>query len=216
MMYNNLSKIDIELSVDTPQNKLLGTIVDLENTSLVVKSAKVQPASDENCVASGEFYKYVSRSNGVDYVEKCTTQGEKPDFFVQSTPALVNNYVKVDTNNWVTIYDKNKIINFVEVSCVCRTIMEVVEAVNYNDWLQLAENGNGLEKLTTGVPVCRAKQTIGEAGKIIVAFVENYMTAQASTGEKDEEQEVNNSSNDDPSNDDQNEENNGDVNNGEG
>ena len=197
MKIDELKEIDVTLNVEQPQNKIVGYIEDLENTSLVVKTGLVVSDSEEDCVCSGEFYKYIKKENGMYYFDKCTTQGEKPDVYVQATPTLLNYFVKVDTGNIVNVVsaDKNATINFVDCDCNAFPRMEVVEAVNYNDWLQLAENGNGLEKLTTGYPVCRAKETTTGAGIVKVGFGIPYVTAttnNANSATNESNNEVNN------------------------
>ena len=184
MKASEISKRSIKLNVDVPTCDILGEVVDLEDVSYQTKNAVLDASSEEDCVASGELYKPTSKSDGLQYVDKCKVAGEKAYWLAIYTRGLQSSFYETSHGDIAVLADKadNQIVSFVDIATKCKVKMYVVEAVNEGDVLEVSEGGY-LQKRTTGVPVCVAKESIAQAGRIYVGFGENmFVPATSSEG----------------------------------
>lgn len=166
----DLNNAKVRLDVQFPTKKAVGYIEDVENVSLQTTKGMLASTSEEECLVSGELYKYAGMENGMKTFEKCKTDGERADVFVQYTLTPLSGQFEDKDKNCVSMIEKRRVVDFVEISTKCTAEMQITEAVEYGDWLMVDANG-GLKKWTsTGNKVAKAKETTKAAGVIKVEF----------------------------------------------
>lgn len=147
---SNYQEVDIALTAEYPNNRIIGKVANYYGVSLPTLRVKLNPSSTQDFFASGEFVKKVSVSNNVLVVDLVDAIDDDVIGVLEKSNQLVQK-AKISNNATVQVYDKEEVVSIIDIkSTEVDMTLQGTGTLAIGDAVEPATSGDLIQKYTTG------------------------------------------------------------------